>query len=77
VHGPLGGEKGCGEKKTGDDDTRCFMKHCGGMEQRGGSSTGGAGARWRSKVRGPSGRQRLGAAEAGAGRWHTSRGGGG
>jgi hypothetical protein len=36
VHGPLGGEKGCGEKKTGDDDTRCFMKHRGGMEQRGG-----------------------------------------
>jgi hypothetical protein len=41
VHGPLGGEKGCGEKKTGDDDTRCFMKHRGGMEQRGGSSRAG------------------------------------
>jgi hypothetical protein len=67
VRGLVGGEKGCGEKKTGDGCARRFLKHCSGMEQWGGSGTGGAGARWRGRGRDPGGLQRPGAADAGTG----------
>jgi hypothetical protein len=30
---PVGGEKGCGEKKTGDGGAHRFLKHHDGMEQ--------------------------------------------
>jgi hypothetical protein len=62
VRGSVGGEKGCGEKKTSDGGARRFLKRRGIMEQ-GGSGTGRAGARWRGRGRGPGRWQRSGARE--------------
>jgi hypothetical protein len=59
----------------GDGGAQSFLKCHSGMEQWG-SGTGGAGARRRSRERGPGGSQRPGAAEAGADRAAHDRGAG-
>jgi hypothetical protein len=68
MRGPVEGEKGCGEKKTGNGGARRFLKRHGGMEQQGGAGTGEVGDRWRSRGRGQCSQQRPGAAEACIGR---------
>jgi hypothetical protein len=64
VRGPVGGEKGCGEKKMGNDNARCFLKRHGDMEQ-GGYGWGGCQVEGQGEVFG-----RLATTErGGGGRW--------